>query len=340
MCPERAARNRRSRGRLFEAGLLPSSASGRRYGESALGRRTVWSFLAFVAPRRRRGPLPHRVVACAALPLALLSAMLAPAAAAPELPPGVRLLDGYIPRFEQKRRMDAAYGYQVDELRRQILKRGSAGENLPCSSQILDETDWLIDSTGDKARIERRLADLRASLQRTPEQQASAGRQTASDGSWGECYEAWFLRMHASADPLKELVERGEKPAHKLDFLKEVDSPQKIVERFRKLKTSRVLEDGLDHRKELNLTVTGLGQLLFLPELAGLFPSDWPRNEVAAALIRFMDTEWQDPESGYWGAWYQVGDRLIKTEDLSVTFHIASYRDGKIDRLPQLVRTT
>jgi hypothetical protein len=139
---------------------------------------------------------------------------------------------------------------------------------------------------------------------------------------------------------LKELVERGEKPRHKLDFLREIDSPRKIVERFRQLRTSRVLEDGIDYRKELNLTVTGLGQLLFLPKLAGLFPPDWPRREVAAALIGFMDSEWQDPESGYWGAWYQLGDRLIKTEDLSVTFHIASYRDGQIERLPQLIRTT
>jgi len=46
------------------------------------------------------------------------------------------------------------------------------------------------------------------------------------------------------------------------------------------------------------------------------------------------------PVTGYWGAWYQVGDKLIKTEDLSITFHIASYRDGKISRLPELVRTT
>ena len=53
-----------------------------------------------------------------------------------------------------------------------------------------------------------------------------------------------------------------------------------------------------------------------------------------------MDKEWQDPLSGYWGAWYQVGDKLVKTEDLSITFHIASYRDGKISQLRELVQTT
>lgn len=260
--------------------------------------------------------------------------------AAPELPPGVRLIDGYIPRFQQKGRMDARYGHQVEALRKEILRRGEAGEYLPCSSQILEEADWLVGSSADVARIERRLNDLRHSLKLPPARQASAGEQSPSDGSWGECYEAWFLRMNASADPLKELVERGEKPRHALRFLDAVDTPQKIVEKFRQLRTSRVLEDGLDHRKELNLTVTGLGQLLFLPKLATLFPPDWPRDAVAAALIEFMDKEWQDPVTGYWGAWYRVGEKLVKTEDLSITFHIASYRDGKISHLSELVQTT
>jgi hypothetical protein len=259
---------------------------------------------------------------------------------AADLPPGVRLIDGYIPRFAQKGRMDARYGHQVEELRKEILRRGEAGEYLPCSSQILEETDWLVGSTADVARIERRLKDLRQSLKLPAARQASAGGQSPSDGSWGECYETWFLRMNASADPLKELVERGETPRHALRFLNEIDSPQKITEKVRRLRTSRVLEDGMDHRKELNLTVTGLGQLLFLPKLATLFPPEWPRNAVAAALIKFMDEEWQDPVTGYWGAWYQVGEKLVKTEDLSITFHIASYRDGRISRLPELVRTT
>ena len=269
-----------------------------------------------------------------------LAAPTASALHAADLPPGVRLIDGYIPRFEQKRRMDARYGHQIEELRKEILRRGESGEYLPCSSQILEETDWLVGSTADVARVERRLKDLRQSLKLPPARQASAGGQSPVDGSWGECYEAWFLRMNASADPLKELVERGEKPRHALRFLDQVDSPQKVTEMVRQLRTSRVLEDGMDHRKELNLTVTGLGQLLFLPKLATLFPPEWPRNAVAAALIKFMDEEWQDPVTGYWGAWYQVGDQLVKTEDLSITFHIASYRDGKISRLPELVRTT
>src|SRR3954468_16677049 len=90
--------------------------------------------------------------------------MATPLHAASDLPPGVRLIDGYIPRFEQKKRMDARYGYQLEKLRKEILRRGEGGEYLPCSSQILEEADWLVGSTADVARIERRLKDLRQSL--------------------------------------------------------------------------------------------------------------------------------------------------------------------------------
>jgi len=275
----------------------------------------------------------------AILVLAICCGLSSAAVAQTDLPAGVSLVDGYMLRFDQKRRMLDRYGARFNEYRKEILRRGAAGDYAPCSSQILDEVDWLIGSTADDAAVERRFEALRRSLAMPEEQQKAAGRQSPVDGSWGGCFEAWFLRTWNSADPIKELIANGRRPEHPLRFLDEVDTPQKIVERFRRITTSRVLEDGIDYRKELNLTVTGLGQLLLLPELAAVFPKDWPRAQVAAALIDYMDREWQDPATGYWGAWYRFGDRLIKTEDLSITFHIASYRDGKIPRLPELIRT-
>jgi hypothetical protein len=283
---------------------------------------------------------PHLRIAICVLTAALAAPIAALATTTSDLPPGVRLVDGYIPRFEQKRTMEHKYGPIIEEFRGEIMRRGRHGEFLPCSSQILEEADWLIAATRDTARVERRIEELRRSLAHLPAQQAPAGAQSETDGSWGSCYEAWFLRMHASVDPLKELVAQGQAPKHPIKFLAEIDTPEKITERFRKLKTSRVIEEGVDHRKELNLTVTGLGQLLFLPSLASVFPPGWPRAEIAAALIAFMDKEWQDPVTGYWGAWYVLGDRVVKTEDLSITFHIASYRDGKIEHMLPLLKTT
>lgn len=254
--------------------------------------------------------------------------------------PPVVLIDGYIPRFAQKKEMNRLYGSAYGALHKAILTRQSKGEDLACSAQILTEAGWLIQYTNDTARIDRRLADLRRSLDLPASEQRAARQQSASDGSWGGCFEAWFLRMHASADPLKELAAAGQRPRHPLAFLAEVDSPEKIRARMKALTLSRVAAEGRDHRKELNLTVTGLGQMLFLPELQPLLDAGFPRASVAAALIRYMDEDWQDQKTGYWGPWYEVDGEIVRTEDLSITFHIASYRNGDIPRLRELVRTT
>jgi hypothetical protein len=57
-------------------------------------------------------------------------------------------------------------------------------------------------------------------------------------------------------------------------------------------------------------------------------------------LKKFMDEEWQDPKTGYCGPWFEVDGKIVRTDDLSITFHIASYRGGEIPRLQELMRTT
>ena len=250
------------------------------------------------------------------------------------------LIDGYIPRFAQKKEMNRLYGSAYGELHAAILARQAKGQNLDCSAQILSEVGWLIQYTNQKARVDKRLADLRRSLDLPAEQQRAAREQSPTDGSWGGCFEEWFLRLHASADPLKELAHADQRPVHPLKFLDKVDSPEKIRAHMASIKLSRAGGEGKDNRKELNLTVTALGQILFLAELEPVMDPKWPRASVAEALRKFMDNEWQDPKTGYWGPWYEVDGKIVKTEDLSITFHIASYRGGEVSYLKELVRTT
>jgi len=53
-----------------------------------------------------------------------------------------------------------------------------------------------------------------------------------------------------------------------------------------------------------------------------------------------MDDEWQNPATGYWGAWYEEDGKVVKTDDLSITFHIVSYRNGKVEQWPTIVDHT
>src|SRR5262245_60433720 len=103
--------------------------------------------------------------------------------------PAVVLIDGYIPRFAQKRAMNRLYASAFDELQKAIVEKQRRGHNVACSAQILTETSWLIQYTNFKDRVERRLEDLRQSLEFPAERQAAALQQSPVDGSWGDCYQ-------------------------------------------------------------------------------------------------------------------------------------------------------
>jgi len=54
----------------------------------------------------------------------------------------------------------------------------------------------------------------------------------------------------------------------------------------------------------------------------------------------YQDKVWQDAETGFFGGWYRLPDgTLRKTADLSVTFHIVSYRRDSIQHVPEMMRT-
>ncbi|UUX48559.1 hypothetical protein NUH88_14190 [Nisaea acidiphila] len=285
--------------------------------------------------------MPDRTI-CAVFSLAAaLAVFLAPdLSSASDGGPAVRFVDENIPKFRAKKEMIAEYGARYDVLHNRLIERNRAGEDLPCSTQILNEVGWWIKYSTERETVERRLDDLERSLAPDYRDQSAARKQSAEDGSWGGCYEPWFFRAWNSVDPLREVLLSGERPEYPLHFLKEVETPELIAARLRGLIVSRPAKDGRNNRKELNLTVTGLGQLLWLPLFEDVVSEIVPRAALGAALIEVMDEEWQDPETGYWGAWYEADDgRIVKTEDLSITFHIVSYRSGDVPRREKLIET-
>ncbi|WP_420406369.1 hypothetical protein [Nisaea sp.] len=254
--------------------------------------------------------------------------------------PAVRFVADNIPKFRAKNEMIERYGERYDVFHDQLIGRNRAGEDLPCSTQILNEVGWWIKYTEDHEAVERRLADLAESLETENADQSFARVQSPEDGSWGGCYEPWFFRAWNSVDPLREILLSGQRPEHPLKFLREVGTPEALSERLRSLIVSRPAVDGRNNRKELNLTVTGLGQLLWLPLFEGIVSETVPRKTLGDAMIKVLDEEWQDPETGYWGAWYETdGGRIVKTEDLSITFHIVSYRSGDVRLRQKLIET-
>ena len=246
-------------------------------------------------------------------------------------------VESYIPRFAVKKAMNRAYRPELSRLQAEMQDRMAAGENLSCSAQIFDEAHWLVNFTDRKADVEQRIADLRESLKE--KDQTFAIRQDPRDGSFGPCHQSWIWRFDSSVDPLKELAKQGKRPPVPLKIWEPVDTPEKITALMRSLLISDT-GGGHNKRKELNKAITALGQLLWLDSTEAVFPGHLDRDALAGALTRFVDEEWQVPETGYWGAWYRDGETVYKTNDLSLTFHIVSYRNGDVRHHDRIARTT
>ncbi len=90
------------------------------------------------------------------------------------------------------------------------MKLQARGYPMQCSAQILNETDWIIDSTSDYARADKNLWLLELSLGDVD--QDFALQQLETDGSWGVCYDEWF-KSWILHDQRAEPLLGGEYPA-------------------------------------------------------------------------------------------------------------------------------
>lgn len=248
-----------------------------------------------------------------------------------------RDIPNFIPESPFKRDMNGRFREEIQTLRRQVMDMHRTGHEPICSTQILGEARDLMNYTNNAAAVRARLDDLRASLDQP--NQDYAYEQSAEDGTWGGCYKAWYLRLDASVDPMKELVEAGKRPLYPLRFFEPVSTPEKLRRYLESLLISDVKATGIDNRKELNYAITSLAQILFKPKVAALLPDGTPVGELAATLQDFLDRRAQNPETGFWGAWYIIDGELKKTNDLSITFHAISYRADDPPHMRELAET-
>src|ERR1017187_5359944 len=78
----------------------------------------------------------------------------------------------------------AYYWVQLRRLNKQVQALEKAGQNTRCAYQILNEANWLVDSTRDFGRIAGRIEVLRATL-KDPVRLNAPDEQSEADGSWG-----------------------------------------------------------------------------------------------------------------------------------------------------------
>jgi hypothetical protein len=222
----------------------------------------------------------------------------------------------------------ARHYIRMRALAAQISAREAAGQNTSCSHQILIETSWLAASVMDFDRIERRLDDLEKSLAH-PEREAMADQQNPSDGSWGSCHDEWFFKVNATYDHLTKPSNAAETPRYKLRLFDRVNSPEKLRKYFTSLEVSDLARTGVDHRRELNESLSNLIRLI----LRGQPSYDAWDPKLKDALMDVILHRLRNPQTGWWGESYVRDGKVEFVDDLSVTFHVISYLRGDVPNL-------
>ena len=239
------------------------------------------------------------------------------------------------------------FGQPLHDLARRLAAKQMAGNDMACSNQIFLEAKWLYHYTADWPRLNRQLRRLEASLE-NPDQEF-ANRQSPEDGSWGMCYDEWFLKVEATFTALLALYAESKTPKHPITLGDRVKTPDKLIAYLEGLVISNVAKTGVDKRSELGNAATILTSAYFKDYLQAFLAEDvkgiprnlgeYPVESFKSAYKQFL-TEWQDLETGYWGAWYRSAGRLFKSTDLSITYHIVAYRRGDVAHWPRIIDTT
>ncbi|HEX7073427.1 MAG TPA: hypothetical protein VF226_05245 [Hyphomicrobiaceae bacterium] len=235
------------------------------------------------------------------------------------------------------------YGERLKAMSEAIAEAQANGRNLHCTQQMYLEAKWLYRYTAHWDRLADKLTRIEQSLD-DPDQ-SFAAEQSPVDGMWGICYEEWFMRLAATVDGLENLAARGERPRYQLRSAGKFDTGKKLVTRMQGLLISDIAHTGVDNRGELSSLITSIAQGAFKPLLRDMLVKSADLRissglDSVTEAFRFFLSGAQDPTTGYWGAWYIVDGKIHKTSDLSMTYHVIAYTNGRVERWPQIIATT
>jgi len=203
----------------------------------------------------------------------------------------------------------------------------AAGGDATRLRQAIGELHWRLQYTGDAAAAATTFDRVRAAAPAPPTPPARDGQ-----GSFGIGTEVWFLKLDASVDPM--LADGFDAGGIAPRFLDQINHPDRLKAYLDSLLVSRLAKDGVDRRKELNFATADLVRLILRRR-----PPGYPWDPRLDNVIRQFIAGWQEPMTGFFGADYEIAGQRWRTVDLSLTFHMARYLEGRIGYWPQLIGT-
>lgn len=250
----------------------------------------------------------------------------------------------FLAHYPDRQRQQDAYGARLDEWLQRLVAIEGGGIAMTLTEEVHTEAGWLLNYTTNWPRLDATLARLADSFGRTD--QDAGTRQSTVTGGWGQGYTEWFLSLDSSIDRLNELsAEAGGTVQHPMWFTAPFTGVERMTGTLESLRLSDIPRTGIDQRDAFGGVTTFLSEILFKDDLRSWLTAQQPhtRFAITPAMVdgyRAWQDLWQDPATGFWGAWYRDDDgRIVKAPDLSFTFHTVSYRRGDVNLWPQIIDT-
>jgi hypothetical protein len=243
----------------------------------------------------------------------------------------------YKPQYKQLKRK---YREELHSLQAEMIAQQQTGRKTHCTRQVFLEAKWYLYYTAHFDKTAERIDALRAMLKQPKD--PHDGSQLESDGSFGCCSTLWFKKLDVTTDKLITMAQAWKEPKYPVKLLEEINSPEKLTAYLDSILISDVSKTGRDHRYEHNSSLSSLTRYIYWKGTWEELPIKFKLHpKLYETLIDIEDNKLQDPETGYWGAWYRTRDgKIVKTADLSHTFHIVHFRHGQVERWPQIIATT
>ena len=234
---------------------------------------------------------------------------------------------------------------RFEALGQRLFARAEAGEDTHCSQQIFLEAKWLLGYTAWWPRIDARLDDLEASF--AVSDQSFAAEPSPEDGFYARCADEMFIRIEDTLVNYFLMAERNELPSIERTPIEAARTKEGLTSFVGSHLVSDIASTGEDFRSRWGSLFSIIAAANKRDAVLEMMRSsvrgpDLTPEQMAELRAHFnvMVDAWQDPTSGYWGAWYREDDGVFRTTDLSITYHIVHARRGNVRHWPELLRTT
>ena len=230
--------------------------------------------------------------------------------------------------------------WRVERRRQKLTKLEVENGQMSCSAQLCIEAKWIVGDTDDFDKLEAQLEQIDESFKVAKQPDPNA--QDPKDGSFGLCYKEWFHKQDAMIVATTNMYDTGEVPEYPFTFMDFIGTPEKMRDVFTPLITSNIAKTGINNRDAIGAATGAMSQLVYKD-----YMREWVRENVKGfdlseaycdAYAKFID-DWQNPDTGFWGEWYQSDGKIYKSDDLSFTYHTISYRRGKVEMWDKIIET-